>query len=93
VQVYAVDHGSPQLTGTTTVYVTVEGSHRPYFEPDNYIFSVRESQPLPCWLLYLYLLHIYYSSSGRGWLGSRVVSVLDSGAEGPGSNRSRDAVV
>jgi len=27
-----------------------------------------------------------------GWLGSRVVSVLDSGAECPGSNRSRDAV-
>ena len=27
-----------------------------------------------------------------GWLGSRVVSVLDSGAEGPGSNRSRDTV-
>jgi len=27
-----------------------------------------------------------------GWLGSWVVSVLDSGAEGPGSNRSRDAV-
>jgi len=27
-----------------------------------------------------------------GWLGSRGVSVLDSGAEGPGSNRSRDAV-
>ena len=27
-----------------------------------------------------------------GWLGSQVVSVLDSGAEGPGSNRSRDAV-
>jgi len=26
------------------------------------------------------------------WLGSRVVSVLGSGAEGPGSNRSRDAV-
>jgi len=26
------------------------------------------------------------------WLCSRVVSVLDSGAEGPGSNRSRDAV-
>ena len=26
------------------------------------------------------------------WLSSRVVSVLDSGAEGPGSNRSRDAV-
>ena len=28
----------------------------------------------------------------RRWLGSRVVSVLDSGAEGPGTNRSRDAV-
>ena len=27
-----------------------------------------------------------------GWLGSRVVSVLDSGAEGTGSNRIRDAV-
>jgi len=27
-----------------------------------------------------------------GWLGSRVVSVLDSGAEGPASNRSRYAV-
>ena len=26
------------------------------------------------------------------WLGSRVVSVLDSGEKGPGSNRSRDAV-
>ena len=28
-----------------------------------------------------------------GWLGSQVVSVMDSGAEGPGSNRSRDAVL
>ena len=28
----------------------------------------------------------------QGWLGSRVVRVLDSGAEGPGFNRSRDAV-
>ena len=27
------------------------------------------------------------------WLGGRVVSVLDSGAESPGSNRSRDAVL
>jgi len=26
------------------------------------------------------------------WLGRRVVSVLDSGAEGPDLNRSRDAV-
>jgi len=31
------------------------------------------------------------SRPGLEWLGSRVVSVLDSGAEGPGSNRSRDA--
>ena len=31
-------------------------------------------------------------SSHSGWLGSRVVSVLDSGAVGPGSNHSRDAV-
>jgi len=30
--------------------------------------------------------------TGGSVLGSRVVSVLDSGAEGPGSNRSRDAV-
>ena len=27
-----------------------------------------------------------------GWLGSRLVSVLDSAQNGPGSNRSRDAV-
>ena len=32
------------------------------------------------------------SAMGGLVLGSRVVSVLDSGAEGPGSNRSRDAV-
>jgi len=32
------------------------------------------------------------SYSHTGWLGSRVVSMLDSGAEGPGLNRSRDAV-
>jgi len=31
--------------------------------------------------------------TSAGWLGSRVVSVLDSGTEGPGSNRSRNAVV
>ena len=28
----------------------------------------------------------------NGWLGSRMVNVLDSGAGGPGSNRRRDAV-
>jgi len=32
------------------------------------------------------------AQSPFGWLGSRVVSVLDSGAEGLGSNRSRRAV-
>ena len=31
-------------------------------------------------------------TTALGRLGSRVLSVLDSGAEGPGSNRSRDAV-
>jgi len=35
---------------------------------------------------------IYCITDAPGWLGSRVVSVLDSGAEGPGSNRSGDAV-
>jgi len=40
------------------------------------------------------ILRIDYSEVrvSYGWLGSRVVSVLDSGAKGPGSNRSRDAV-
>jgi len=36
--------------------------------------------------------HLYNTIQDAGWLGSRVVSVLDSGAKGPGSNRSRDAV-
>jgi len=39
----------------------------------------------------LYLLTYIYLP-WNGWLGSRVVSVLDSGAVGPGFNRSRDAV-
>jgi len=50
-------------------------------------------------LLRLYVIHppnglklTLDSDSMAWWLGSRVVSVLDSGAEGPGSNRSRDAV-
>ena len=38
-----------------------------------------------------------FPQSGLGWLGSRVVSVLDSGAEGPGfksqSRRCRAAVL
>jgi len=38
------------------------------------------------------LLHLQSLYFTVGWLGSRVVSVLDSGAEGPGSDRSRDAV-
>jgi len=45
-------------------------------------------QPTLCILC---LCHIV-SCQRDWWLGSRVVSVLDSGAEGPGSNRSRDAV-
>ena len=37
-------------------------------------------------------LYILAMVANVGWLGSRVVSVLDSGTEGLGSNRSRDAV-
>jgi len=38
-------------------------------------------------------ISLFLGNSGMyGWLGIRVVSVLDSGAEGLGSNRSRDAV-
>ena len=36
--------------------------------------------------------NIYTVHFTPGWLGSRVVSVLDSGSEGLGSNRSRDVV-
>jgi len=48
-------------------------------------------------LLSLYVIHPpnglkLTPDSMAWWLGSRVVSVLHSGAEGPGSNRSRDAV-
>ena len=35
---------------------------------------------------------VHLSRLSTVWLGSRVVGVLDSGAECPGSNRSRDAV-
>ena len=38
------------------------------------------------------VLHLLLAIICLGWLGSRVVSVLDSGAEGPGSNRSLNAV-
>jgi len=37
-------------------------------------------------------LSVRFSVLAR-WLGSRVISMLDSGAEGPGSNRGRDAVL
>jgi len=40
----------------------------------------------------LFTFTSYSVRSADGWLSSRVVSVLDSGAEGPCSNRSRDAV-
>jgi len=36
------------------------------------------------------IISVFDQITRIGWLGSRVVSVLDSGAEGPGSNR--DAV-
>jgi len=37
---------------------------------------------------------VYFTQTylSLGWLGSRVVSVLDQAQKGPGSNRSRDAV-
>jgi len=35
---------------------------------------------------------VFRGPTSKWRLGSRVVSVLDSGAEDPGSNRSRDAV-
>jgi len=43
-----------------------------------------------CGLLYIHRLPNYLTAA-PWWLGNRVVSVLDSGAEGP-SNRSRDTV-
>ena len=42
------------------------------------------------WHIIIYIINVHCIV--HWWLGSRVVSVLDSGAEGPGSNRSRDAV-
>ena len=38
------------------------------------------------------MLLLCASAHPMGWFGSRVVSVLDLGAEGPGSDCSRDAV-
>lgn len=46
ITVYAVDHGSPQKTATTTIYVVVEGSQRPVFNSHNYIFAVRDNAPV-----------------------------------------------
>jgi len=45
-QVYGEDHGSPQRSASTVVYVVVQGSQRPDFESHNYLFYVRESQLL-----------------------------------------------
>ena len=42
--------------------------------------------------VFMLVLFCFCVAAVLGWLGSRVVSVLDSCAEGPGSNRSRDAV-
>ena len=46
----------------------------------------------PTGIHHFLLSHLTTGSNSISWLGSRVVSVLDSGAEGPGSNRSSDAV-
>ena len=51
----------------------------------------RDQQPT-CTPLTGMTLSFYITLDSDGWLGSRVVSVLDSGAEGPGLDRSRDAV-
>jgi len=39
---------------------------------------------LPPYFFMVHLLHRLYGVDAPGWLGSRVVSVLDSGADGPG---------
>ena len=43
-------------------------------------------------VLYFKLRFLPFVCSLQRWLGSRVAGVLDSGPEGPSSNRSRDAV-
>ena len=58
-----------------------------------YKVSTTELDLVVVFALYLCLYCSVFLCCYRcGWLGSRVVSVLDSCAEGPGSNRSRDAV-
>ena len=52
-------------------------------------FCVKNGQPREPALCQLYRrtfesVNIWQSYKHEGWLGSRVVSVLDSGAEGPG---------
>jgi len=48
---------------------------------------------LSSFIKYGFTYRIYYKRiNDVQWLGSRVVSVLDLETEGPGSNRSRDAV-
>ena len=44
-QIIVVDHGSPQLSGTTTVYVHVLDSNikPPKFEQASYVFYTRDS--------------------------------------------------
>jgi len=44
-------------------------------------------------IAYVYFIGKLYLHFSTGWLqGSGMVSMLDSGAEGPGSNRSRNTV-
>ena len=55
-------------------------------------YCIQRNYQIRLLLTVLPVYKLYLLSRLLGWLSSRVVSVLDSGAEGPGSNRSRDAV-
>jgi len=46
---------------------------------------------LPAWRIKINITYCPVINP-RGWLSSQVVSMLDSGVQGPGLNRSRDAV-
>ena len=58
-----------------------------------YKVSTTELDLVVVFALFVFMLVLFcFCVATVGWLGSRVVSVLDSCAEGPGSNCSRDAV-
>ena len=69
----------------------IKFAYRTYITFHFVTFQKVTQVPYACWIC----ASIGYgisSTNAMVWLGSRVVSMLDSGAEGPGSNRSRDAV-